>query len=286
MDTKKMILVGALGAVAVVSFLQLQRMNAGSGSVPETPQEVAAPTVEYVNEVDYAEVLVATQDIPLGTRLNSSVISWKKWPSEALSPNFINRENNPQIMEEMVAAVARTTIYAGEPIVQRKVAFAGDRSQMAAILKPGMRAVSTRISVDSAAGGFILPGDRVDIVLTTLVMNAPKVGVSMGQKNYVATTIMENVHVLAIGQTFGDVAEGGASIIGSTALLELSQADAELMTEAQSKGDVSLILRGLDNRRPGFVQSAATKPRDKTTAVSSMVIYRNGQPQSVAIQGQ
>lgn len=281
-----MILIGALGAVAVVSFLQLQRMNTTKETITETPQVATAPKVEYVNEVDYVDVLVATQDIPLGTRLNAGVINWKKWPSEALSPNYINRKNSPQVMEEMVSAVARTTIYAGEPIVQRKVAMAGDRGQMAAILEPGMRAVSTRISVDSAAGGFILPGDRVDIVLTTLVLNTPKAGAATGQKNYVATTIMENVHVLAIGQIFGDATQGEASILGSTALLELSQTDAELMTEAQSKGDVSLILRGLDNRRPGFVPSAATKPREKSSAVSSMVIYRNGQPQTVAIQGQ
>lgn len=281
-----MILVGALGAVAVVGFLQLQKMNKPA-PVVETQPETNEPIIQVVSEVDYVKVLVASQDIPLGSRLNPSLLQWKKWPTESLSPNFINQKNSPQIMEEMVSAVARTTIYAGEPIIQRKVVQAGDRGQMAAILKPGMRAVSTRISVDSAAGGFILPGDRVDVVLTVLVQNNALPGMATaGQKDYRATTIMENVHVLAIGQIYGDVSQGEASIIGSTALLELSQPDAELMTEAQSKGDVSLLLRGLENRRPGFVPSAATKARKKDTGVSSMVIYRNGQPQTVAIQGQ
>jgi len=282
MDTKRIILLGVLGVVAFGGFLQLKKLSKPAPTPP--PAMPQSPTV--VSEVNYVDILVATTDIPMGSRISSTEnIAWKKWPAEALTPNLIDSDTRQGALEELDTAVARTAIYAGEPIVQRKVVLSGERGQMSALLKPGMRAIATRISVDSAAGGFIQPGDRVDVVLTTQIKNDLP-GQSGGNNEYLATTIFENVHILAIDQTYGDTPEEQATVVGSTALLELSQSDSEILVEAQSKGDLSLTLRGLENRRPGFIPSAATTGRKKTGGVTSMTIYRNGQTQQVAIQGQ
>ena len=282
MDTKKLILVGVLGVVAVGAFLQLQKLSA---PVPVQDPVATQVPAQIISEVSYAKVLVAAADIPMGTRVVPDHLNWVKWPKEAISENLISDDTRPGAIEELTTSVARTAIYAGEPIVQRKLVLTGDRGQMSALLKPGMRAIATRISVDSAAGGFIQPGDRVDVVLTTQIKNDGQAG-GAATNQYLAETIFENVHVLAIDQVFGDTPDGQAAVVGSTALMELSRSDSEVLIEAQSRGDLSLILRGLENRRVGFVPSAATTDRKKSGAVTSMTIYRNGTSQQVAIQGQ
>ena len=283
METKKILLLGGLGVIAVVGFLQLKKM---STPPPAAPIAASAPVAQVVSNVEYVDVLVASVDIPRGTRLTPDYLQWKKWPAEALEANLIDIQSQPQALEEFGTAVTRTNIYAGEPIMLQKVVQAGDRGLMAALLEPGMRAVSTRITADTAAGGFIQPGDRVDVVLTTQLPKRLQTAMTSTQNNYVASTIFENVPVLAIGQTSNQTPDGAAYVIGSTALLEMSLADAESLTEAQSRGDISLILRGLNRRSPGYVPSSATTIRKKSSgSVSSLTIYRNGQKQQVSIQG-
>ena len=284
MDTKKVILLGGLGLIAVVAFLQLQKMGKPAPQATNTQ-----PVVKTVNTVSYVDVLVAGIDIPMGTRLTTEHMVWKKWPSEALDANLLDNETHPQALEDLTGAVARATLYSGEPIMMKKVVQPGDRGQMSALLTPGMRAIATRITEDSAASGFILPGDRVDIVLTVKLKLNPLQQQNSGSSSavaYASSTIFENVKVLAINQKYSQAEETGAAIVGSTALLELSQKDAADLVQAQALGDISLALRGLDNRKVGFVPSAATFEHEDTEAVSSMTIYRNGQPQRVAIQGQ
>ena len=275
MDTKRLLLIGGLGIVAVVGFLQLQKMTA-----PAPAPKQNAPVVQKVSTVEYVDILIAKVDIPFGTRLNPEIVAWQKWPAEALSETMIDNASQPQAMEKYTRAVARTAMYAGEPILSEKVVHSGERGQMSALLKSGMRAIATRINIESAAGGFIKPNDRVDVILTS------KITTGGAKRNYASATIFENVKILAIGQTYGTAADGQAYVTGSTALLELSQDDAELLIEAQSTGDLSLTLRGLENRNLVFVPSAATSEREKTGDVTSLTVYRNGEPHQVAIQGQ
>ncbi|PHR93751.1 MAG: Flp pilus assembly protein CpaB [Robiginitomaculum sp.] len=278
MDVKRLILLGGLGVITVVGFLQLQKM----GAQPTPQTQVETPVVQEVSAVEYVDILVATQDIPLGTRLNAELVEWHQWPAEALSENFIDNQAHPDALETYAGAVTKTAIYVGEPILNRKIVQTGERGQMSALLKPGMRGTATRINLESAAGGFIKPGDRVDVVLTKQVPNAVN-----GQVDSVSAIIFENVAVLAIGKTHTNPTEGAAYVDGSTALLELSQDDAEVLIEAQSRGEISLILRGLDRRKAAFVPSAAVKstPRE-TGTITSMTVIRNGQTTQVAIQGQ
>jgi len=283
MNTKKMLLLGGLGVISVVAFLQLKKMSAPA---PVVPVVTTAPVAQVVSKVEYVDILVASVDIQRGTRLTPDLLKWKRWPAEALEPNQIDIQNQPQALEEYAGAVTRAAIYAGEPIMQQKVVLVGDRGLMSALLGPGMRAISTRITADTAAGGFIQPGDRVDVVLTTQLPRSLQPGVASVQNNYVANTIFENVPVLAIGQTSNQNPDGTAYVIGSTALLEMSLADSEVLIEAQSRGDISLVLRGLNQRGAANVPSAATTIRKKSSSsVRALTIYRNGQKQQVSIQG-
>lgn len=280
MDTKRLILAGGLAVAAFVVFSQVKKM----GTAP-TVQAPSAPAV-VVNQVEYLDVLVASMDIPFGTKVRPESLMWKPWPAEALSETFITSDIRPDAINEMVDSVARTAIYSGEPILGKKLINPGDKGVMAALLKPGMRAVTTRISVDTAAGGFIQPGDRVDIILTADVpLNPATQQFQVQTQQSISTTVFENVHILAIDQTYAAGPNGGAAVVGSTATFEMTQSDAELLQEIESQGDLTLTLRGINDARARPGTSAATVERTDDQSVATITTYRAGQPQVTALKG-
>ena len=280
MDTKRLILIAGLGVAALVVFTQAKKLGAPA---PATPITAAAPIIQ---KVEYVKVLVAAQNLPLGSRLNEAAFEWKQWPAEAVSPAFISNDLRPNADAELLNAIVRSPIVQGEPINEGKLVKSGESGVMAALLRPGMRAVTTRISVDTAAGGFIQPGDRVDIILTqTIQRNRTGNNQGNNERIYVSDTVFQNVHVLAIDQTFSTSAESGATKIGSTATFEMSQGDAELLQEAVAKGDLSLTLRGIRNSRAKAPTTATFDKEKEEPTESVLTVYRGGQPQQVAIRG-
>ena len=153
---------------------------------------------------------------------------------------------------------------------------------MSALLTPGMRAVTTEISTESASGGFIQPGDNVDIILTKEIEEDPLPGQTRGKDVFVSETIFENVRVLAIDQEYDIDEEGGASITGNTATLELSPGDAELLQVAIASGELAMILRPLGTNGSGAATSRA-KFSQGNTKRDRLVVYRAGEQSSVAI---
>lgn len=276
MDRRRAILIVVLVILSFVLFNVLRSMGSRNNNVNQVQAPVAAPVVP---QIEYTDVLVASGDIDTGTRLNETHFSWKPWPSEAVSANYITRDARPQAMEELSIGYAKTELYAEDPIVEKKIHMDGEKSLMAGIIRPGMRAVTTRISVDTAAGGFIQPGDNVDIILTSSVS-----GVQGSSKRYISETIFENVKVRAIDQSFSHDGEGGATIIGSTATFEMTQEDAELLTQSVAQGDISLTLRPLGRgSAPG---ASHARVKRGSNEVQTLTIYRDGQPTQVAIRGQ
>jgi len=277
MDRKKILLIVLVLASLFIVFPFLKNLGAQSEpkmQLPQLPAQPIAPAIEFT------DVLIAASDISYGTRLNESHFSWKQWPADAVSANHITRDMRPNAISELSNGVARSDFFAEDPVTARKIIMAGEKSIMAALLNPGMRAVTTRISVDTAAGGFIKPGDNVDIILTTSVPNPTGPGNS---KRYVSETIFENVRVMAIDQNFDD-GDGGATVIGSTATFEMTQEDSELLNQSVAQGDISLTLRPMGRGSvPG--RSHASVKR-KTNEVTHLTIYRDGQPNQVAIRGQ
>lgn len=178
---------------------------------------------------------------------------------------------------DYVGSVVRETILAGEPIVARKIVRAGDSGYMAAYLEPGMRAMAIRVTVETAAGGFILPGDRVDVLLTQQTDINNLEGVGKADK-FRSSTVMQNVKVLAIDQTTR-AEDDAQAVVGATATLEVGPVDAEALALAKSEGELSLVLRSYaDTAGPsGRVRA----PKAQSTAVR---IYRGGEPQVVVVQ--
>ena len=288
METRKIIILGVMVVLGGGVFYAMNNL-----SVPAAPvQQAAAPEIQ-IQEVEYVSVLAIDADVSQGQRITEGMLTRIKWPAEALTANLINLNDQPDAESQFINALARQNLAQGEALTHSKVIKAGDSGILAALLKPGMRAVTTRISVDTAAGGFIQPGDKVDIILRenfTLRNNNNNNALQNGnggaerQSLYIAQTLFENVKVLAIDQTFTTSPESGAAIPGSTATFELSQTDAELLQEAEGYGDIYLTLRGVTGS--GFKgRSAATSARQEAApAPSTLTLYRNGEPTAIALQ--
>jgi pilus assembly protein CpaB len=194
--------------------------------------------------VQLTEVLVAASDIVVGQTMKPDDLRWQKWPTDAVAAAYITKDANPAGLETMVGAVARTTMFSGEPATNTKLVHAETSSFMAAVLTPGMRAVSVEIEEKTGAGGFILPNDRVDVIVSLEAGNSDD-----GSKKVFTRTLLQNIRVLAVGQTFRDEAGGteteSQSVAAKTATLEVSPTEAELLQHGAQGGIVSLSLRGL-----------------------------------------
>lgn len=212
-----------------------------------------------------AMVLVARKPLAVGERLTPDALAWQAWPKAGVAEAFFEQSVAPKAIEEWTNAVVRYPMVQGEPLTAAKLAKAGDASVMAALLTPGMRAVSVPISVATGAGGFILPNDRVDIVLTRDMQVAD--GQSTRQRT-VSDVVIENVRVLAVDQTFAEAAET-RTVVGSTALLELSAADVATLQVADKLGDISLTLRSLADTAGPTVARADIDAMRQAAAVAA-----------------
>lgn len=210
-------------------------------------------------KVDSVQVLVAGADIGLGTVTNEGSFRWQEWPASAAS-GFITDKKNKEALRQLAGAIARTPIMAGEPITPGKLVKAGQGGVLAAILPPGMRAVSTRIKEETAVGRLILPNDHVDVILIR------KAG-AKGDSGYVSDTLFTNVRVLALGQQL-ETKEGKKSTEGAanTATLELTPRQAEMLMLANAVGDISLSLRSIadldPSGKPGVGNALEKKQRN------------------------
>jgi len=277
MDVRRIVIIAGMLGLAAVLFVYVRQL--GTPAPVATP--VAAPVVE---QIEYQDVLVAKQDVVFGRRLTPLDFEWVQWPAESVTESFITSDLRPGAIEELSGTVAQAPIFIGEPIQTRKLISTGDRSVMSALLAPGMRAVTTRISVASAAGGFIKPGDRVDIILTRQLQDLG--GANGRRQNYsVSETIFENVRVMAIDQEYQVGAQGQPSVLGSTATFELAQEDSEYLQEAVSQGDITLTLRSLHNSGGTVIRRAEGTKRDNAGS-STIAVYRAGQAQQVGLRGQ
>ena len=208
------------------------------------PREVE--TVEKT--VGATDVLVAATDINLGDSVRADDLKWQQWPVEGVTPGLITRNAQPNAPTSLSGAVARAPFIAGEPIKEQKLIKISEGGVMAAILPSGMRAISTPIREETAAGGFILPNDRVDVILS----HKMRVG---SKEEPVSEAVLRNVRVLAIGQEIENK-DGEKVATGKTATLELTPGQTEVLALAQSMGEISLSLRSLADAAPG--QSEAT----------------------------
>ena len=209
-----------------------------SGKAPEV--KTAAPP-----QIATVDILVAKSDIAMGQALTPAEIQWQSWPAGTAGGNFIRKTDQPNAIETLAGNIARVPFVAGEPIREAKLVNAKGSGFMAAILPTGMRAIATQISAETGAGGFILPNDHVDVILSRRDREAEK---ASGTEVHVSETILSNVRVLAIDQNVEEK-NGQKVVVGKTATLELTQHQAESLALAQSLGTLSLALRSITDAK-------------------------------------
>ena len=205
----------------------------------ERPPEIKG---ESANKIATIDILVAKNDVGLGHTVTPGDMQWQAWPADVATGNFIRRTDRPDALENLAESIARAPFAAGEPIREAKLVNAKGSGFMAAILPSGMRAISTQISPETGAGGFILPNDHVDVILTRRERDADKQ--SNGGDSYNSGTILSNVRVLAVDQTVEEK-NGQKVVVGKTATLELTPPQTELLAVSQQLGTLSLALRSL-----------------------------------------
>ena len=204
----------------------------------------AKPEAEIVeiNKVKTVDVLTAAKDVLMGEKFVDGSTVWKAWPTDNVTDSMITRDEKPEAQKEFTNARARLAVYEGETIIEKKIIMPDQTGFMSAILPKGMRAISVGISEHSAAGGFILPNDRVDVILTKKVSNSEN-----SEKVPVSETVLSNVRVLAINQTYRQEQEGDNVTVaeGKTATLELDPRQSEVIAQIESVGELSLALRSI-----------------------------------------
>ncbi len=231
----------AVLGVALVAGLIAARLVMNLSNQPQaTAVEQASP------EIAMEEVLIASRDVTLGKTISRSDMAWQAWPKESISPGFVTKSSKPEALEEFVGQVARAPLFNGEPIHGQRL-IKTKHGFLSAILPKGKRAVAVTVEEETMAGGFILPDDRVDILLTREIQPGGEGG---GRRDFFTETILENVRVLAIDtQTAGDSEEKSLTP-DKTATLELTLRQAEIVAQAESVGAISLALRSAEDSDP------------------------------------
>ena len=265
--------------------------------VAPTKPAVAAATPHVVEQPapPMTRVLAAKAELAVGTRLSPENMTWQAWPAATLNPAYITDGAAPApkatgvngvvvkaattvgdmtsgggpAMQAMVGAIVKDTIYAGEPITAGKIVRGADSGYMAVRLPPGMRAMSVPINTETGAGGFIAPGDRVDILSSHQDQ-------SKGGQGFVTETVMTNVKVLAVDQKT-EAPVGSNSIIGAVVTLEVPAASAEALARAKAQGGLTMALRSYADIGGGTGGAASS------TAGHSIRVFKGGAPAEVVV---
>jgi pilus assembly protein CpaB len=234
MNTARIVvLVIALGAGGVAAYLA-----SGYDNKP-------APAAPVAEKLPTVEVLIAKTDIGLGQYVKLEDLQWQTWPAATASSAFIRRDSRPEAQSQIAGSIARVPLMQGEPIREQKLVKAEGSGFMAAILPTGMRAVSTEISAETGAGGFILPNDRVDIVLTRRLKNPEGNNSPTGGNDLILSEIvLINIRVLAIDQAPKEK-DGQNAVLGKTVTLELRPDQVATLAAARQGGTLQLALRSI-----------------------------------------
>nr|WP_295890113.1 Flp pilus assembly protein CpaB [uncultured Devosia sp.] len=246
------------------------------GGPPADPQQIVQ--TELVQEAK-TQILVAKNPIGVGERLNPASLEWQDWPEGAVRPEYVTISAMPEAPTDLSGAVARFEFFPGEPIREAKLVRA-DQGYLSAVLAEGMRGVSVGVSAVTSAGGFIVPNDHVDVVLTTQT--------DAGQQSEV---ILSNVRVLAIGARLGEMGASGGQEdpnapaptpvtfdAATIATLELNPAQAETLINASTLGQLTLALRSV-------VDFNTTTVAETSTSNQTVRLIRFGKEQSVLAGG-
>jgi pilus assembly protein CpaB len=285
--------------VAAVAAIGLAFVVRGAFGDKKASTAVAAPVVTPISKPT-AQVLVAKRDLPIGARLTPADVDWQAWPADGLNPAFITDGAPPATpetgakaavdkaqkaastlfggaaMQQVVGAIVKEPILANEPMTLRKLVRSGEGNYMAVVVQPGMRAMSVSVTVDTGAGGFILPGDRVDVILA--------IQADGGGHGFVTSTVLKNIRVLAIDQA-SEPDKEAKTMVGAVATLEIATADTEVLAGAQASAKASglLVLALRSYADAGAASGRVAQSASPAEDTSTVRVFRNGQSSDVTV---
>lgn len=250
----RLILVGliALAAAGAAAYIVVGVINAKPAQVAVAPAPPKpAPQIE---------VLVSARAIRPGTLLQQADMTWQPWPAGGVSPGFVVKDPEKQV--DLIGHVSRTAIAPGLPIIPDTLVKPGDRGFLAAVLKPGMRAISIPVDATTGVSGFVFPGDHVDIILTFSTGG-------QGNDNLASQTVLDDLRVIATDQK--TVQQNGQVTVYKTATVEVTTEQAEKIALALQLGRLSLSLRAIareeeEGETPAAGAASANRPTSYTLA--------------------
>src|ERR1700726_1326131 len=243
--------VGLAGATAMLARAWLAAQRAAE-IAEASPMALPAPS---------KSVLVARTEIRRGQILKPEDLSWQIWPEGALDKNYVVL--GTRTPESFAGWVARNPVSAGEPLTETKIIAPGNRGFLAAVLRPGMRAISVPVKITAGISGFIFPGDQVDLMITYQIPAGTAGGASGGYEHKAAETVLHNVRVIAIDQRLETKA--GEALVAHTATLEVTPKQSEIIALASEIGKLSLTLRSLVS-----VSAEAPLPADQMVDAAAL----------------
>jgi pilus assembly protein CpaB len=218
-------------------------------------------------KVETKDVVVATNPVPLGGVLKSTDLKIVAWPADNVPPGAFSK------IDEVVERVAMSNILVEEPVLEGRLAAKGSGLGLSPIIPPGMRAVSVRVNDVISVAGFVLPGSRVDVLVT----GVPRAG--GGEAGPVTRTILSNIQVLSAGKNIQPDAKGQPENVPVVTLL-VTPEQGEILTLASSEGKIQLALRNnTDDQRTsgngtraaeifaGPVKAPEARPKPRPRAV-------------------
>jgi len=261
MNVTRIAILGVAAIAAGAAALLVRGML--GGATPQVEASVPAPSLPTI------EVLVASKEIEPGRPLEVDAVRWDVWPQSSVVDSFITKTEQPDIGKAVEGYIVRAPVVTGQPITEAFVVRADQAGFLAALIKPGMRAVSIVVAPETGAGGFILPNDRVDIIITREQQDP-----NTNAKSVRSDTILRDVRVLAIDQTSETQLSKDSQkwAVGKTATLELTPGQAELMGHAARQGALSLALRALGDNRQLPVYALG----EGSTEESGIKVFRAG----------
>ncbi len=233
MNIRSLIL--GLVAILIAGGAALGARSLISGS--QAPKAVAAAILPKKNDI---KVMIAAKPLGVGHILAAEDVKWQSWPQDGVGEGFLRKETDPE--QSIVGKVVKAPVAQGAPLIKNQLVSPGDRGFLAAVLTKDMRAVTVAVTDTSSVGGFVFPGDRVDLVLTYEVPQ----GTALPLKG--AETILTNVRVLATDFSTDNAAKAATAV--KTVTLEVPPAFVEKIAVMQRLGSVSLSLHALAGNTP------------------------------------
>lgn len=249
------LVVVALVMAAATAFLAKNWIDAERSSI----RKAAGP-----KSTTGQRVLVAKTKLATGQFINPENVHWVAWPEGSVSPAYFI--DGKRKLEDVVGSVVRYPVGIGEPLNEARVVSPNGRGFMAAVLQPGMRAVSVPVTLTTGISGFIFPGDRVDVILTHVYQQ----GQDGARDRRAGETVLTDVRVLALDQKTDN--KPGETLIARTVTFEVTPKQSETLAVANDLGKLSLSLRSLARDDSSEAADAAAASGDKGLTRTSFTL--------------